>query len=176
VSWSGVVKVNLGAVSSHALCTAPFSFVGPRGSRMQLSLGAEGRNLVTGVLQTAFHSWWEGHIDARGGFRCPHYVQKLMSSRPLPSSALNSTADITHEGFSRPMPPTPCLFARPVREVPLARPTRSKKQSHRTPSRWRNRDIYFAGDRCHYGFGVVAFLAFERPRIETRSLRFDNPQ
>jgi hypothetical protein len=31
--------------------------------------------------------------------------QKLMSNRPLPSSALNSTADITHEGFSRPMPP-----------------------------------------------------------------------
>lgn len=39
-----------------------------------------------------------------------------------------------------------------------------------------NRDVYFAGDQRHYGFGVVAFWAFESPRIETRSFRLDDPQ
>src|SRR5882672_11141121 len=42
--------------------------------------------------------------------------------------------------------------------------------------RWPYRDIYFAGNRRHEGFGVVAFRAFESPRIETRTFRFDDPQ
>src|SRR5258708_37354038 len=42
--------------------------------------------------------------------------------------------------------------------------------------RWRIRDIYFAGDRRHQGFGVKAFRAFESPRIETRSFRLYDPQ
>jgi hypothetical protein len=41
---------------------------------------------------------------------------------------------------------------------------------------WPYRDIYFVGNRRHEGFGVVAFRAFESPRIETRTFRFDDPQ
>jgi hypothetical protein len=41
---------------------------------------------------------------------------------------------------------------------------------------WPYRDIYFVGNRRHEGFGVVAFRAFERPRIETRPFRLDDPQ
>ena len=41
---------------------------------------------------------------------------------------------------------------------------------------WPYRVIYFAGNRRHEGFGVVAFRAFESPRIETRTFRFDDPQ
>ena len=42
--------------------------------------------------------------------------------------------------------------------------------------RWRDRDIYFAGDRYHEGFGVVAFRAFESARIKTWTFRLDEPQ
>ena len=41
---------------------------------------------------------------------------------------------------------------------------------------WPYRDIYFVGNRRHEGFGVVAFRAFERPRIETRPFRLDDQQ
>jgi Phage integrase family len=41
---------------------------------------------------------------------------------------------------------------------------------------WRNRDLYFAGNRHHQGFGAQAFRAFESAQIETRSFRLDEPQ
>jgi hypothetical protein len=41
---------------------------------------------------------------------------------------------------------------------------------------WPYRDIYFVGNRRHEGFGVVAFRAFESPRIETRTFRLNDPQ
>ena len=52
----------------------------------------------------------------------------------------------------------------------------AKALAARASVTWRDRDIYFAGDRRHEGFEVIAFRAFESPRIETRSFRLDDPQ
>ena len=47
----------------------------------------------------------------------------------------------------------------------------SKALAAREPTR-----LAFAGNRRHEGFDVVAFRAFESPRIETRTFRLDDPQ
>jgi hypothetical protein len=60
------------------------------------------------------------------------------------------------------------------RSLPLM--PEAKALAARASGTRRDRDIYFAGDRRHEGFEVIAFRAFESPRIETRSFRLDDPQ
>jgi hypothetical protein len=52
-----------------------------------------------------------------------------------------------------------------------------KTLAARAPAtRWRNRDLYFAGIRHHQGFRAQAFRAFESAQIETRIFWLDEPQ